>query len=311
MVNPLTSLNRPFGVPTLLIATWRGQPGLSDEPQHEQMGRILHSLIECLELPWRDFPDTPDDVDRVIDEAAAEAEATRRPVVLVMKSGSVAAGAEVPEPSPRPPDGRVTDNRTGGPSLTRRDALRAVLDAWPAQAPIIATTGMTGRELFALCDRPNHLYTVGSMGCASAIGLGLALGYRNSDTAHPVLVLDGDGAALMKLGNFSTIGRERPGRLIHVVLNNGTHDSTGGQHTAGLSVDFGAIAAACGYASGVRIDDGDGLRESIDRGLAVPGPHLVEVRIKPGSTPGIGRPTLSPRQVIDRFRANLGAALSL
>ena len=306
MVNPLTSLNRPFGVPTLLIATWRGQPGLPDEPQHEQMGRILQPLIECLELPWRYFPDTPEDVDRAVGEASSEAEATRRPVVLVMKQGTVAAGAEIPEPTSRPTDGSTRDSRIGGPPPTRREAIRAALDAWPEHAPIVATTGMTGRELFALCDRRNHLYTVGSMGCASAIGLGLALGYRNPATARPVLVLDGDGAALMKLGNLSTIGRERPARFVHVVLNNGTHDSTGGQHTAGLTVDFSAIAAACGYRSGVRVDDVNGLRGAIDRALGAPRPHLIETAIRPGSTSGVGRPKLTPRQIIDRFRATVG-----
>ncbi len=305
MVNPLTSLNRPFGVPTLLIVTWRGEPGLGDEPQHEQMGRILQPLIECLELSWQYFPDATQDVDRVIGEACEEAEATRRPVVLIMKQGTVAAGAEIPEPVTQSLDGVARDERTGQRQPTRLEALRAALDVFPSGAPIVATTGMTGRELFAVCDRPNHLYTVGSMGCASAIGLGIALGYRQP-APPPVLVLDGDGAALMKLGNLSTVGRERPGRFVHVILNNGTHDSTGGQHTAGSSVDFAAIAAASGYRTCLRVDNVAGLRDGIERALSADGPHLIEVLIQPGSTPGIGRPTLTPRQVIDRFRAAVG-----
>jgi phosphonopyruvate decarboxylase len=308
MVNPLTSLNRPFGIPTLLITTWRGEPGVKDEPQHEQMGRILRPLIECLELSAHDFPEHERDIAPALDRAAGETERTRTPVVLVMRKGAVDEGAEIGDPVARPPDGVAQDRRRGAVTLSRTDAIRIVRDAVPEQAPIIATTGMTGRELFALGDRPNQLYTVGSMGCASAIGLGLALGRRNPAAAPPTLVLDGDGAALMKLGNLATIGHERPQRFVHVVLNNGTHDSTGGQHTAAANVDFAAVAVACGYANGTRVDDADGLAAAIAGAAGGSGPYLVEVSIKPGTPEGIGRPTLTPREVIDRFRATVGQA---
>ena len=307
MVNPLTSLNRPFGVPTLLVTTWRGQPGLPDEPQHEQMGRIMLDLIKCLELDWRWFPDEPGDVEAAVGEAVALTERTRRPVVLVMKQGTVAASPDIPDGVRAGPAGQVTDQRRGGALPTRREALSTVLENWTS-APVIATTGMTGRELFTLDDRPNHLYTVGSMGCASAIGLGLSLGYRKRGLATRVLVIDGDGAALMKLGNLSTIGREQPESLVHLLLNNGTHDSTGGQHTAGLMVDFATVAVACGYRTGVRVDDAAGLADALAAAAAAPGPHLIEVAIQAGSSPGVGRPTVTPREVIDRFRGTVGGA---
>jgi len=149
---------------------------------------------------------------------------------------------------------------------------------------------------------------VGSMGCASAIGLGLSLGYRKRGLATRVLVIDGDGAALMKMGNLSTIGREQPESLVHLLLNNGTHDSTGGQHTAGLLVDFATVAGACGYRTGVRVDDAAGLAGALAAAAAAPGPHLIEVAIQAGSSPGVGRPTVSPREVIDRFRGTVGGA---
>jgi phosphonopyruvate decarboxylase len=141
------------------------------------------------------------------------------------------------------------------------------------------------------------------MGCASAIAAGLSLGRRNAATAPPTLVLDGDGAALMKMGNFATIGHERPHRFVHVVLNNGTHDSTGGQHTSASNVDFATVAVGCGYRTGTRVDEETELAAAVSRAWDGPGPHLVEVAIRPGTPPGIGRPTLTPAQVVDRFRA--------
>ena len=302
MVNPLTSLNRPFAIPTLLVTTWRGQPGVNDEPQHEQMGRILFDLIDCLELAWHYFPEAEDEVDALIERVLCDAERTRKPVVLVMRKGAVEAGEEIGAPVPRPPTGVVLDHRRGRSKMTRTDAIRVARDAFADSAPIIATTGMTGRELFTIGDRPNQLYTVGSMGCASAIGLGLSLGRRNAEKAPPTMVLDGDGAALMKMGNFATIGHEQPHRFVHVLLNNGTHDSTGGQHTSASNVDFASVAVACGYRSGTRVDDADGLAAAVQRASDGPGPHLIEVSILPGSPAGIGRPTITPQQVIDRFK---------
>jgi phosphonopyruvate decarboxylase len=309
IVNPLTSLNRPFRVPTLVVSTWRGQPGLEDEPQHEQMGRIITGLIECLELRWRLFPEATGDVDAVVREVTAAMEAGRLPFVLLMRQGTVAAGRTSPCPVPRTPAGTWRDaRRNAGRDVFRTDALRVVLEACPRESFFVATTGMTGRELFALRDQPNNFYTVGSMGCASAIGLGLALGCRtdmDGVLVPPTVVLDGDGAALMKLGNLATIGRHRPERFVHVVLNNGVHDSTGGQATSGGVVDFAALAVACGYASGVRVDDAPGLGDALALACASPGPHLVEMTIRPGSPRGIGRPTLTPVEVIDRFRATV------
>src|SRR6185369_12618585 len=133
---------------------------------------------------------------------------------------------------------------------SRLALLERFLACAPEDACVIATTGRCGRELFTLADRPQHLYQVGSMGCASAMALGLAL-----STPKRVVVLDGDGAALMHLGNVATFGARAPRRLTHVVIDNGVHDSTGGQSTVSASVDFAAVALACGYATGSRVDD--------------------------------------------------------
>ena len=311
MVNPLTSLNRPFRIPTLLLTTWRGEPGLKDEPQHEQMGRIIMPFLECLELPWRLFPEKEEEVEEIVSLAVAEAESSRRPFVLIVRRGALADGPPAPSPASAHRLGVVRDLRAGGPPrLTRTDALRAVLEACPPATAFIATTGMTGRELFVLRDQATNFYTVGSMGCASAIGLGLTLGRRPAWTSSPAapatVVLDGDGAVLMKMGNLSSIGHYRAPGFVHVVLNNEAHDSTGGQATAASTVDFASVAASCGYASGTRVDYGPGLLEALRDALGRPGPHLIEVAIRPGSPRGIRRPTLTPEQIVDRFRRAVG-----
>lgn len=263
-------------------------------------------MIECMELPWAFFPEETSEVDDAVQKVVTAMEKDRKPFVMVMRQGAVALGHEIPDAVVCPPQGKAEDERTGKVILTRTAAISAILEVCPKEAPIVATTGMTGRELYTIADRPNHLYTVGSMGCASAIGLGLSCGLSQDGVTKPVVVLDGDGAALMKLGNFATIGHEKPKHLLHLLLNNGTHDSTGGQHTSASNVDFSRVAAACGYASATRVDDAAGLQRAVKRSLAEPGPHLVDISILPGSPKGIGRPKIAPREVVDRFRDFVG-----
>ena len=138
------------------------------------------------------------------------------------------------------------------------------------------------------------------MGCAPAMGLGIALA-----SARPVVVLDGDGAALMKLGTTATIGACAPGKLLHVLLDNGVHDSTGGQATVSPNVDFAAVARACGYPRAWRCDDEEGFARAFEAATAGPKPALVHALIAPGSLAGLGRPTIAPRDAARRFRAFL------
>jgi phosphonopyruvate decarboxylase len=299
-VNPLTSLSFPFRIPTLLVVTWRGQPGIHDEPQHELMGRITGSLLDAMRIPHRAFPATPEDVEPALARAEAEMDRSELPFGLVMAKDSVRDdGLDQKPPDPRPA-GAWRDFREHGPRPTRVEALRRFLAVVPDAAAVIATTGKCGRELFTLADRPQHLYLVGSMGGASAMGLGVAL-----HTPGPVVVLDGDGAALMKLGNLATIGSRAPANLCHVILDNGAHDSTGGQATVSASVDFAAVALACGYASGTSCDSLRGLEEALGASRDARGPHLIHARIAPGSLAKLGRPTITPPEVARRFRAFL------
>ena len=299
-VNPLTSLNHPFRIPALLIVTWRGEPGLKDEPQHALMGEITSTLLEVIRIPHRAFPGESSEVGPVLAAAEEEMRRTGLPSALIMRKGTVREEElEQPEP-PAPRPGPRVDRTTGSRRPSRVQVLERFLAVLPEEAAVIATTGKCGRELFTLADRPQHLYQVGSMGCASAMALGVAL-----NVSRPTVVLDGDGAALMKMGNMATIGAKAPRNLIHLILDNGVHDSTGGQQTVSSAIDFAEVASACGYGQATVCDDLAGFEEALQAALASPGPHLVHVRILPGSMAKLGRPTIAPHEVAARFRSFL------
>jgi phosphonopyruvate decarboxylase len=299
-VNPLSSLNAPFRIPTLLITTWRGQPGIADEPQHELMGRITQELLSVLDVEHQAFPKAAETVPAALRHAAARMAASELPFALVMERGSVRDdGLDLP-PHRRSKPGTREDLTTLGEAPRRAAVLERFLTLADPAAAVIATTGKCGRELFTLADRPQHLYQVGSMGGASGMGLGVAL-----NVSRPVVVLDGDGAALMKLGSFATIGAYAPASLIHIVLDNGVHDSTGGQPTVSSSVDFAAVALACGYRYAVSCGTLDGFASAYRAAAAGPKPALIHARIAPGSMSKLGRPTIAPEDVARRFKAFL------
>jgi len=297
-LNPLTSLTYTFKIPILLITTLRGEPGgAADEPQHELMGAITMSLLELMDIPWEYFPDQIDQIDPCLDRAISYMESERRPYALVMRKGTVEPWklqsgqqakpllATVPEPKP--------------PRHTRRDMLEAVRHATSDADVLVATTGYTGRELYDVGDRENQLYMVGSMGCALSFGLGLAVAQPD----RRVVVLDGDGAALMRLGAQATLGYERPSNLVHILFDNGVHESTGGQATVSRSVDFCAIAAGCGYPRTSRASEPEELAEILTTGGD--GLHFVHVPTVPGVPHGLPRPTIQPYEVADRLRSFL------
>jgi len=296
-VNPLTSLNTPFRIPTLLIVTWRGQPGLADEPQHALMGQITQPLLSLMQVGHARFPQDLAALDAAFDLARAEMQASSLPFAFIMAKGDLAEEILDEPPRPAPAAGGHTELRAHGARPARVEILEHVLAHAPEDAPIIATTGKTGRELFTLQDRAQHLYQVGSMGCAAPMALGVAL-----TTGRRTLVLDGDGAALMKLGSMATIGAYQPPWLLHILLDNGVHDSTGGQATVSASVDFAGVALACGYANAFSCDSLAGFADAFAQAVRQAGPILLHVRIRPGSLEKLGRPTIAPHEVAQRFR---------
>ncbi len=301
-VNPLTSLNAPFRIPALLIATWRGEPGRPDEPQHEVMGKITHDLLSLMGIAHAPLPNRADALPAAFDKADASV-GQDDCFAFVMADGSMEPTKLKAGPARPHRDIPVTRLLKGGALPTRAQILERFLQLTGDERAVVATTGKSGRELFMLNDRPQHLYLVGSMGGAAGVGLGVAL-----NTSRPVAVLDGDGAALMKLGTMATIGAQSPSNLIHILLDNGVHDSTGGQPTVSAAVDFAAIAAACSYRSAATCDSVEGFAELFAALSKTDGPSLLHVRIAPGSLPKLIRPTVKPKDVARRFRAFLAGA---
>jgi phosphonopyruvate decarboxylase len=299
-VNPLTSLTYISRIPILLIPTLRGEPGgPKDEPQHQLMGAITTRLLELMQIPWEYFPSEPSQIVPKLDRAVEHMRTARTPYALVMKHGSVEESPLRTRPEVRRPNPESPTPAEGAPQHTREEMLRAVQKSVRPSDAVLATTGYTGRELYACDDRDNQFYLVGAMGCASSVALGLAL----AQPRRRVVVLDGDGALIMRLGALTAIGYERPSNLLHIVLDNQAHESTGGQSTVSHSVDFCAIAAACGYPSLARARTPNALAELVrrhDSGLT-----FAHVPIKPGTPDKLPRPAIGPPEVAERLRAFL------
>ncbi len=309
-VSPLTSLTWTFRLPQLLIVTWRAQPGVPDEPQHALMGPITPKMLETMEIPWELFPSEIDAIGPALDRAMAYMDQTGRPYALVMQKGTVApyplkAGAGIASRTGPVAHASVEPLRLAPEArASRQDALKEVVARTPAgTTAVLASTGFCGRELYAIDDRPNQLYMVGSMGCVVPLALGLAL-------ARPdlrVVALDGDGAALMRMGAFATVGAYGPPNLQHLLLDNGVHDSTGGQATVSARVSFAEIAAACGYASSLETD----AVSRIGSWLGEPpigGPRFARLLTRPGSPDGLPRPSVTPIDVKTRLMQHFGSS---
>jgi phosphonopyruvate decarboxylase len=299
-VSPLTSLTWTFRLPVLLIVTWRGEPGgAADEPQHELMGRITPGLLETMDIPWRRFPSEDDAVGPALDAAQAQMAESGRPFALVMSKGSVAPSElEAAVATTRTP--AAVPSPIAEPNLDRRDTLSALRDAAGERDVLLATTGFTGRELYALGDRADQLYMVGSMGCIASLGLGLAL----AQSSRRIIAIDGDGALLMRLGVLATVGAVAPANLVHVVIDNGMHESTGGQATVSATTDLAAAAVACGYARVLRAREAGDVVAALE---AADGPTLLHVPVRPGTATPLPRPSVTPVEVAARLKAHLAA----
>lgn len=296
-VNPLLSLADPdvYGIPMLLLVGWRGQPGVTDEPQHVKQGRVMTSLLDGMDINWTVLPRDADVAKTAVAAAARSSIDRQAPHVLLVEKGTFSpAGLPV---------GNVADNTC--PS--REDAVRAVATAIGSGRPIVGTTGMLSRELFEIrvndgTDAALDFLTVGGMGHASSIALGIALAAPDEE----VWCLDGDGALLMHLGAVAVIGDRQPQHFRHVVLNNGVHDSVGGQPTAIGAIDMPTMALASGYVWAQRCLNLSDIPGAIRDMRAAAGPALLEIVVRPGSRPDLGRPTRHPSESREAFMGALG-----
>lgn len=182
--------------------------------------------------------------------------------------------------------------------MKRIEAIQAVARHLGPDGLAVSCNGMITRELYSACDRPENFYMIGSMGLASSIGLGLAL----KQPRRKVVVLEGDGNLLMNLGSLADVAALAPANFYHVVLDNGVHDSTGGQRTVSRAVPLEEVAASAGYARSLRVQDAASLAEALATFWDRPGPAMLLVEVEPGGVRGIGRMEIPPPELARRFR---------
>lgn len=295
LVNPLLSLAAPevYGLPMVLLVGWRGAPGQKDEPQHMLQGKLMPALLDALQVPWAALAEDDDAALAQIQALPQQAREAQRPVVLLVAPGRIGS-ASVAAPA---------EDNADPTLLLREAAIAAVLDALPADTWYVATTGKTARELYAqrVVRGETHdrdFYVVGSMGHASSIALGL----HHRASGRTICCLDGDGAALMHLGGLALTAGHAAAGYVHILFNNGVHESVGGQPLPVSAQVWCPTAQALGFAAPQTARDADqiqGALSSCDAG----GATFLEILVRPGSRADLPRPKEAPRDRLLAFQA--------
>lgn len=290
IINPVASLlnEKVYGIPMIFIVGWRGEPGVHDEPQHIYQGEVTLKLLEDMGI--KAFVIGRDTTE---EEAAAAMEDFRgllaqgRDVAFVVRKGALTY------------DGKTA--YANDYAMSREEIIRHIVAA-SGEDPIVSTTGKASRELFEIreANGQGHRYdflTVGSMGHSSSIALGVAV----HKPGAKIWCVDGDGAVLMHMGAMAVLGAHHPGNMVHVIINNGAHETVGGMPTVAGKIDFVALAGACGYPYAVSVDS----FEALDRELAAAKTRselsMIEVKCSIGAREDLGRPTTTARENKEGF----------
>lgn len=283
-VNPLTSLadKDVYSIPILLVIGWRGEPGTKDEPQHVKKGMITLGLLNTMGIPYAILPNSLEEIIKVMDHAVSFMKREQSPFALVIRKDSFSKYT-------------LQEKKETNFPLQREDAIRLILPYLEKDAAIISTTGKTSRELFEFRMRNQEsnnrdFLTVGSMGHASSIALGIALHKPN----RQVYCFDGDGALIMHMGSLAIIGQLHPHNFKHIIFNNFAHDSVGGQPTAADTINIPEIAKANGYKAIFSASSEEELLSIIKQLRDIVGPVLLEVRVNKGARDDLMRPTTTP-----------------
>ena len=285
IVNPLTSLADPsvYGIPMLLMVGWRGEINygkqVHDEPQHKKQGAITLAQLELLNIPYVIINKDLENIDQLIAECVISAKSRQGPFAIVVRKNSFEKY-------------EFTNNKRKNdvdfPS--RKEVLEAIVKNIPNYIPIVSTTGFASRELFEIRSElgfknQSDFLTIGGMGHASQIAAGIAI----SNIQRKIVCIDGDGAALMHMGAFAV--NSEVGNLIHILINNGVHDSVGGQPNKGQKLNFARIANEFGYKYCYRVKNISEISALLKLILRNTGSTFVEILCKPGFDPNLGRPS--------------------
>ncbi len=290
-VNPLTSLCDPdvFSIPVLLMIGWRGEPGMVDAPQHKKMGKITLPLLETLQIPyWILEPDLKI-IEKKLKEVIAHFEAKKSPYAFIVRK-NLFQNYDL--------ENEMKDDYT----LSREEAISVIMQNLNGDEIIVSSTGFVSRELYEFRNSGNKdhhksFYNIGSMGCASSIGLSIAL----QKPLKRVIIFDGDGAAIMQMGALTTIGKYSPSNYVHIIFDNRAHESTGGQPTNSDSVDLAQIALASNYKVGVTINTEKELIKTLQEIKGQVGPFLILIKTKKGTRADLKRPDKTPLQLKEEF----------
>lgn len=289
IINPLASLTDPdvYNIPVLLVIGWRGKPGVHDEPQHVKQGKVTTGLLNVMGIDYTVLSKEEDKAEVQIKKAVAYMQATKQCYALVIEKDTFDAYT-------------LQNVEKNDLTMSREEAIQIVTSVLGDKDVIVSTTGMISRELFEYRTAMNQSHeqdflTVGSMGHASQIALGIALAKQD----RRVWCFDGDGATIMHMGGMAIVANKAPKNYVHVVFNNGAHDSVGGQPTVGLKIDLSAIAKAVGYKQVFSVDNKNDLQNILTY-LISPftseGVTFIEVKVKKGNRKDLGRPTTTPIQ---------------
>lgn len=297
-VNPLMSLadDKVYSIPMLLIIGWRGEPGVHDEPQHVRQGEVTLPMLEAMQIPYAVLPDEDDSASTVTSRLLNDCGKLSKPHALIIRKGTFGKY-------------KLKNKAVNDYPLSRENALKALINAIDKKSLIVSTTGKLSRELFEYREelKEGHrsdFLTVGSMGHSSSIALGIAL----EKPDRRIFCFDSDGAFIMHMGAITNIGKLKPANLIHVVFNNGAHESVGGQPTLGFEIDICAIARSCGYTDALSISTQKEMKELTEKLSKLSGPVLIELRVGVDSRENLGRPTSTPIENKEMFMQNLKTA---
>lgn len=292
-LNPLASLadKLVYSIPILLVIGWRGEPGKKDEPQHKKQGLITTKTLEILEIKYEVLDETTnnEEIKLAVKRAHDYMKENNEPYALVIKKDTFN-------------EYKLKNNHIFDFDMTREEAIEVIISKMKDNAAVVSTTGMASRELFELREKYNQNHskdflTVGSMGHASQIALGIALNQKDRD----VYCIDGDGALLMHLGGLAIIGNQKADNFRHILINNGAHDSVGGQETVGYKIDTLAIAGACGYKECYSCSSKEELMDLAEKIKNILGPVFLEIKVRKGARKDLGRPTTTPVENKEAF----------
>ncbi len=294
IINPVASLlsDKVYAIPVVFIVGWRGEPGIHDEPQHIHQGEVTVKLLEDMDI--KSFiigkDTTNDEVAAAMEEYKAIL-ATGKSVAFVIRKGALTDAPKVEYKN---------DNH-----MTREEIIQHIVKV-SGEDPIVSTTGKASRELFEtrVANGQSHKYdflTVGSMGHSSSIALGVAI----NKPEQRIWCIDGDGAVLMHMGSMAVVGSNKPKNLIHIVINNGAHETVGGMPTVAGSIDLVGVAKACGYPYAVCVDSFDNLDKELEAAKERGELSLIEVKCSIGAREDLGRPTTTALENKQSFMEHL------